>query len=226
MPIEDNPSTFRPPGITETAADRFVDPQTFCRLHYSPMLGTGVLLGLLQEHYGDPSAIEDPLLQQYIWRSGDTTAIMIETCTNDAISRIQMRPAILVRRNAMQIHRLVMNDQVTYLQGDRELGYLVALEGTHTVFCVAGKPGHAEILANETLRFLLMASPVIRQALCFHDFLPTEVGEISTFPNLGGQYVVPVTFRYKADYPWSLAPDAPVLRHIEANIHVGAALDL
>ncbi len=77
---------FEPPLRTETIADRFVDPRTFCRLRFSPMLATGVILGLLREHFGNPTAIVDPMLQAYVWRGDDKTAIMIETCTNEALT--------------------------------------------------------------------------------------------------------------------------------------------
>jgi len=112
-------NTFQPPEITETIADRFVDPRTFCRLRFSPTLATGVILGLLREHYGDPTSIIEPSLQQYVWRSDNTTAMMIETCTNDALTRIQMRPAILVRRNAIKIQKEGLDNEMKSLGRER-----------------------------------------------------------------------------------------------------------
>jgi hypothetical protein len=218
--LPDDLNSFRPPRTIETAADRFVDPRTFCRVKFSPMLATGVILGLIREHYGNPTAIADPVLQSCVWRSDDQTGILIETCTNDALSRIQMRPAVLVRRNAIQVKREGIGDEVRSLGPD--IGgshYVVTLHGSHTVFCISGKPGNVEALANETAMYLLQASPEIRGALCFKGgFKLDEIGVIGLLEGGGGQYVVPVTFSYITDFQWSIAPDEPVLRHIDVGV--------
>ena len=212
-------NTFQPPEITETIADRFVDPRTFCRLRFSPTLATGVILGLLREHYGDPTSIIEPSLQQYVWRSDNTTAMMIETCTNDALTRIQMRPAILIRRNAIKIQKEGLDNEMKSLGAERGQSYVVSFQGAHTVFCIAGKPGHAEVLANETAIYLLQASPKITGSLCFKgSFMLEQIGELGTIDGLGGQYVVPITFSYITDFAWSIAPDTPVLRHIDMKV--------
>ena len=219
MLTPENLEHFLPPQTTETLADRFVDPRTFCRLRFSPILATGVLLGLIREHFGNPLAIVDPMLQRYVWRTGDQTDIMIESCTNDALTRLQMRPAILVRRNAVRPKREGLDDQLKSLGGEQGRDFVVTLHGSHTVFCLAGKPGQAEVLANETAMYLLQSAPEIRGSLCFKgDFKLDEIGELGTAEGLGGQYVVPVTFSYITDFAWSIAPDAPVLRHIDYRI--------
>jgi len=212
-------NTFQSPTHTETEADRFVDPRTFCRLRFSPMLATGVILGLIREHFGNPTAIMDPLLQSCVWRSDDHTGILIETCTNDALSRIQLRPAILVRRNAIKPNREGMNDEIMSLGPERGKDYTLTLHGSHTVFCLSGKPGHVESLANETAIYLMQSAPSIRGSLCFRgDFKLEEIGAIGMLEGGGGQYVVPVTFSYVTDFTWSIAPDAPVLRHINVQM--------
>lgn len=221
-PANDNRHEFRHPERTETIADRFVDPRTFCRLRFSPILATGVILGLLREHYGNPTAIVDPMLQRYVWRNDDATSMMIETCTNDALASIQMRPAVLVRRNAITTKREGIDDEIKSLGGESGRDYVVTLHGSHTVFCITGKPGFTEILANETAIHLLQAGPTIRGSLCFKaDFKLEQIGELGVLDGLGGQYVVPVTFSYITDFAWSIAPDLPPLRHID----VGMLLD-
>ena len=218
-PPNDKRHTFAPPERTETLADRFVDPWTYCRLRFAPILATGVILGLLREHYGNPTAIVDPMLLSYVWRSDNTTAMMIETCTNDALTMIQMRPAILVRRNAIRPKREGLDDEIKSLSGQQGNDYVVTLHGSHTVFCITNKPGHTETLANETAMYLLQASPQIRGSLCFKgDFRLEEIGELGVIEGMGGQYVVPVTFSYLTDFAWSIAPDVPPLRHIDVKI--------
>jgi hypothetical protein len=212
-------NTFQPPAQIETEADKFVDPRTFCRLRFSPMLATGVILGLIREHFGNPTAIIDPLLQSCVWRSDDATGILIETCTNDALSRIQMRPAILVRRNGITMVEEGLNNEIVSLGPDCGTSYVVTLHGSHTIFCISGKPGHTESLANETAMYLLQASPSIVGSLCFRGkFKLEEIGAIGILEGGGGQYVVPITFSHVTDFTWSIAPDAPVLRHINVQM--------
>ena len=219
MSPSDDPNVFLPPKITETTADRFVDPHTFCRLRFSPILATGVLLGTLREHFGNPTAIIDPMLHRCLWRDDDQTGILIETCTNDALSRIQMRPAILVRRNAVRPKREGLDDEIKSLGGERGRNFTVTLHGSHTVFCLSTKPGHVDVLANETGMYLLQAAPSIRGSLCFRgDFKLEEIGPIGMAEGIGGQYVVPLTFSYVTDFTWSIASDAPVIRHIDMSI--------
>lgn len=211
--------SFAPPNRTETIADRFVDPRTFCRLRFSPMLATGVILGLIREHFGNPTAIVDPMLQRYVWRNDDATHIMIETCTNDALSKIQMRPAILVRRNAIQPRREGIDDELKTLGGETGRDFVVTLHGSHTIFCIGGKPGFTEVLANETAIQLMQSAPMIRGSLCFKgDFKLDQIGELGVLEGLGGQYVVPLTFSYITDFAWSIAPDAPLLRYIDVKM--------
>jgi len=212
-------NTFQPPVHIETEADKFVDPRTFCRLRFSPLLATGVILGLIREHFGNPTAIMDPVLQSCVWRGDDQTGILIETCTNDALSRIQLRPAILVRRNGITIHREGLDDEIMSLGPDRGTSHVVTMHGSHTIFCISGKPGQTESLANETALYLLQASPSIAGSLCFRGkFKLEEIGAIGILEGGGGQYVVPVTFSHVTDFTWSIAPDVPVIRHINVRM--------
>ncbi len=97
--------------------------------------------------------------------------------------------------------------------------FVVTLHGSHTVFCLSGKPGHAETLANETALYLLQSAPLIRGSLCFKgDFKLEEIGQLGTVNGLGGQYVIPLTFSYVTDLAWSITPDRPALRHIDMRI--------
>jgi hypothetical protein len=216
------PSLPAAPVNTETLADEYFDPRTFCRLRFSPMLATGVLLSLLREHFGNAQSIVDPMLQQYVWRNDGGTDIMIETSTQEVLTNIQQRPAILVRRNAIRSQRMSIGDKVFALGPQMGQSYIVAMHGSHTVFNIAAKAGHAEALANETAMFLLQFSPQIRGSLCFTgDFRLEEIGQIGRLEGSGGQYVVPVTFSYIAEIPWTLNANLPPIRHV----HIKMLLD-
>jgi hypothetical protein len=136
---ETDSHSFRPPETTETIADRFVDPRTFCRLRFSPMLATGVILGLLREHFGNPTAIVDPMLQAYVWRDDDQSRMMIETSSNEVLTRIQMRPAVLIRRNTVRAKREGLDDELKKAGPEQGREFVVTLHGSHTVFCLSAK---------------------------------------------------------------------------------------
>jgi hypothetical protein len=213
---------FDAPLTTETLADQYHDPRTFCRLRFSPMLATGVILSMLQEHFGNPTSIVDPVVQSYVWRNDGGTAIMIETLTKETISNIGQRPAILVRRNAVRTQRVSIGDKVFPMGPQMGTSFVVGVQGSHTIFNISTRAGHAEALANETAMLLLQFSPAIRGCLCFSgDFQLEEIGQIGQLDGAGGQYVVPVTFSYKTEIPWTLNENLPPIRHI----HIKMLLD-
>jgi hypothetical protein len=142
--------------------------------------------------------------------------MMIETSSNEALTRIQMRPAVLIRRNSIRAKREGLDDELKKAGPEQGREFVVTLHGSHTVFCLSAKPGHAEVLANETALYLLQSAPMIRGSLCFKgDFKLDEIGELGMVDGLGGQYVVPLTFSYVTDFAWSIAPDRPTLRHVD-----------
>jgi hypothetical protein len=200
----------------ETLADEYFDPRTFCRLRFSPMLATGVIISMLREHFGNPSSIVDPMLQRCVWRNDNATGMLIEASTNDSIlTNIQQRPAILVRRNAMKTQRLGIGDKVFQMGPHRGESFVIAIHGSHTIFNIATRAGHAESLANETSMFLMKFAPALRGSLCFTgDFQFEELGQVGKLDGIGGQYVVPATFSYITEIPWTLNENVPPIRHI------------
>jgi hypothetical protein len=210
---------FAAPTNTETLANEYFDPRTFCRLRFSPMLATGVLISLLREHFGNPQSITDPMLQQCVWRNDTGTAIMIETSTNEVLANIQQRPAVLVRRNVIKTQRMSIGDKVFPLSPQMGQPFVIGIHGSHTIFNIASKAGQAEALANETTMFLLQFSPMIRGSLCFTgDFQLEEIGQAGRLDGAGGQYAVPVTFSYIAEIPWTLNENLPPIRHIHIKM--------
>jgi hypothetical protein len=93
----------------------------------------------LREHFGNPNSITDPMLQQCVWRNDNTTGIVIETSTNEVLTNIQQRPAILVRRNAIKTQRLGVGDKIIPMKPQMGESFVIALHGSHTVFNIATK---------------------------------------------------------------------------------------
>jgi hypothetical protein len=217
-----NIGSFNKPKITHTIADERLDPRAFCRLRFSPILATGVLLDILREHFGNPNSIVDPSLQQCVWSGDKDTGILIETSTNEALEQVGQRPALLVRRNEIKFERLGINDEIYSSGGQMGRSFVIAFQGSHTIFCISTKPGHAEALVNETALVLLQFSPIIRSTLCFdQDFKIEEIGKLSRLEGSGGQYVVPTTFSYRSTYDWTIDADLPPIRNIDLSVLLG-----
>ena len=213
---------FQKPETTNTGADVFLDPRAFCRMRFSPLVATGVIVGLLREHFGNPNAIVDPMLQNYVWRTDTSTGIVIESSSNDVLTNIGQRPAVLVRRNPVQMpQRHTFGNEIMQLGGQTGEKYWVVLHGSHTLFSIATKPAAAESLANEVAIFLLQFSPLISASLCFGRFEFQEIGVLSKLEGSGGQYVVPTTFSYVTEFSWMLDEDLPPIRHINLKVLYG-----
>ena len=199
-----------------------MDPRAFCRLRFSPLLATGVLVHLLREHFGNPGSIVDPMLQQCVWRNDKDTGILIESSSNDALLHVGQRPAVLVKRHAIRkVARLTFNDEVWKLGPQRGQEFGNVLQGAHTVFSIASRPAHTESLANEVMLLLTQYAPQIQQNLGFGQFQLQEIGELSQLEGSGGQYVVPTTFTYITALDWTLDRDLPPLRHVSLKVLYG-----
>jgi hypothetical protein len=213
-------SIFAAPDHQESTADRFIDPHTYCRLRFSPVLATGYLLALLREHFGDPLSIVEPVLQGYVWRNDSSSSILIEPSSHEVFTKMQQRPAILIKRGAIKFERMGLDDKIMEQGGVRGgTNYIVAMHGSHTVFCISSKAAHTELLANEVAMYLLQAAPTIRYGLCFDkDFKLEEIGELKTVQGVGGQYVIPVNFSFIGTHSWRINSSAPVIRHVDVNV--------
>jgi hypothetical protein len=214
QPVTDQSGCYlRPPEQTDNGTEYL--PSAFCRLRFSSMLLTGVLLDLVREHYGNPSFIVDPTLKKFIWRQGDDTSILIESCGTVTETRVQQCPAILVKRHAIRTKRLGLNDE---LKGGAIRGltqYTEIMEGAHTLFCMSKLSGAAENLANETALYLQELAPTIRGSLGLeYDFRLTEIGELALQEGENETYVVPITFDHASCHSWGIGHNVTPIRKI------------
>jgi hypothetical protein len=197
-----------------------LDPRAFCKMRFSPILATGVILDIIREHFGNPSSITDPMCQNYVWTPNTDSNILIETNTNENIEQIGQRPAILVKRDKIQYQRYIIMDRVINTGVTCPPAYSVEFTGSHTVFSIATKAAHADVLANEATTLLLQYSPVIRSSLCFNDFRLSGIDEVQLSQE-NNHYFVASTFSYAGIFNWELKTNEPKLRHVRADILFG-----
>ena len=84
---------------------------SLCSLGMRPLLMTGFLRQLLMEHFAEKDQIEDRRLEDYLWTSGASSNILIESITRWTPDQAGSRPALIIKRNGWRVERRGSNDQ-------------------------------------------------------------------------------------------------------------------
>lgn len=188
-----------------------------------PHLVTGLLRQLLINHFSDADNIVDAQLRAKFKESGpwkidenglSDSGIMIESITRWTPNSANKRPAILIKRNSWQWARIGIGDRSGINEHEGSTSYTGLWQGSHSLYCIAAWGLETELLATETVRFLLHFSPWIRDQLSFKKFGVTEVGGIGEVQEVVQGFAVPVTVAYVAEESWALQPVAPRLKRI------------
>jgi hypothetical protein len=193
---------------------------SLAHLRWRPQLLTGLFRDLLTKHFSTPDNIEDPNLRSAIWQEGQANGILIESVYRWRGDVVEKRPALLVKRNAMNNMRIAINDlHSTDSQGFQHFSTLWV--GSHTVFCIGGTGAAAEILGTEVQRELTEFGPAIRSDLVLSKYQVMEVGEIAIVEEATQSFMVPVTIGWAYEESWQLRPDALKLTgfNLQINIH-------
>jgi len=150
------------------------------------------------------------------------TAILIESSSNDVLTNVGQRPAVVVRRDTIRcLPRQSIGNEIISTSGQRGRDYGIVLQGSHTVFSISTRPGHTEALANEVAIMLTQYTPLIHDHLCLKHFQLQQIGPLSRLEGGNDQYVIPATFSYVAPFEWTLDDDLPPLRHVEMKLLFG-----
>ena len=164
--------------------------------------------------------------------------IMIESVTRwpgPQTQTVQMRPAILVKRNTYGRIKLGIGDK--YMMGGKpsidnlnDLGntsnnaidagtqFEVIIAGSHTVFCIGTTGAEAETIGTEVFFELLEFTPVIRRDLGLNKFQVMEIGGINKLEESKEHWVVPVTVTFMFNHTWTLTQDAPKLKGVSLTV--------
>lgn len=185
---------------------------------------TGLVRDLLIRHYTTPLNIEEPDLRHLVWRPDERTGILIESIHRWRGSIVEKRPAIVIKRNAMQNLRLVIANKAGVTeQGHVE--YMTTWVGSHTLFCIHGSGASVELLATETQRELTHFAPVISDYLGLMKWSVTEVGAISELEEARESFVVPITIGWAYEELWKLELESLKLRKIPLSAFLDGALE-
>jgi len=198
---------------------RFESLSSLCSLMPRPQLVTGIVVSWLRQHFSQTPNIEDPKLEKTLWAADiSKTGIVIDSVYRWQPALTESRPGVFIKRGPWRVLRLGIDDRKMGsmpISGNRH--YLTAYQGSHSIFCIAGAPAEAEILAAEVFRELVQFGPLFRQTFKFLKFQVTDVGEVSLLEEARENFVVPITLAYAADDAWEIAPRVPILKHVRLS---------
>lgn len=198
---------------------RFESLSSLISLMPRPQLVTGMMVSWLQQHFSQSPNIEDPLLQQTLWAADiAATQLVIESVYRWQPAITEGRPGIFVKRGPWRVLRLGIDDRKMGnmpISGNRH--YISFIQGSHTLFCIAGSPAEAESVATETYREMLEFGPLFRRTFNFLKFQVIEVGEVSLIEEARENFVVPITIGYATQEAWQIAPRTPTLKAIKMS---------
>lgn len=206
-------------------------PSALCSTGFTPQIMTGVFVQLMRQHFADRQNIADPILRaqergtpgNFIWTPDNSShmGLEIESVTLFDPKRTEKRPAVFVRRNGWQPRKIGINNQVLgrpLISGQRMFTQLML--GSHTIFCLAGKAGEAELLGYEVASELFMSGPILREALYLTQFAVAEIGGIGKIKEASDNYAVPITVSYAFENTWQMHQHVPLLKAIESHAEV------
>lgn len=195
-----------------------LDPSAICSLGPRPILITGFLVKMLQQHFADPDNIDEPTLRSYTWSDDPKTRIVIESVTRRVPDFSGKRLAVLVRRNDWTNASRGINDAMMGTTSiDGSTVYESFIKGSHTLFCLARAAGQAEILTSEIYKLLLYYSPEIRKQLRLHRFRVAQVSRVqkdSSATEAKPGFFTSCTVAYTFTETWRIRPNAPKLKRI------------
>jgi hypothetical protein len=190
---------------------------SLCSLGLRPHLMTGILRHIIGEHFAQRENIEEPALQDILWRARDVGNILIESITRWKPRELGERPAIIIKRNDWQAERIFPDDQYgSTPQGDPI--FLNIMHGSHTLFCISKAGEEAEILAAEVLNEVTGFAHLIRQTLSLTRFVPMGLGQIFEIEEATENFAVPINVAYAAQNSWTIHEHAPRLRGIDLTV--------
>ena len=183
-----------------------------------PLLITGVCRDILKHHFAQEKNIEAPVLQNAVWQESLGSGILIESIYRWRGDLVELRPAVIIKRNAYRNLRLVRSD-VSGVDERGDRNFVTAWVGSHTLFCIHGTGASTEILATEVQRLFTGFALEILETFNFLKFQVTDVGELSEVEEATENFVVPVTIGWAYQETWKISSQTHRLSTVEFKLN-------
>ena len=222
-PDPDNPNDqLNPLGPTLPTTQQAFRLSTLCDRGWQPQLLTGMLINFLRDQWAAADNIFNPDLRQSTWTENPDSGILIEAVTRYTPETAGKRPAVLVKRNRVQVASQGIGGRQqgavpTTLERGAFVGYASIMTGSHTVFCVNWSGAAAELLSTEVLHQVLEFAPPIRAKLRLHQLDVLELGAVHRVEEGPESYVVPITVGWSYEVGWQLKLQSLPLKTFQFN---------
>lgn len=181
-----------------------------CQKGWTPQRMKALILSVLRMHFADANKIIEPELQKKIWKSDDSTGILIEVAEKWKPNLTERRPGLILKRNPATILHLGFGGDRMQLSTGTAVGRRIHTDfyqGSHTIFCIGGEGAETEILASEVFNELNGFSQLIRSYMNLFRFMVVEVGEMSLLEEASENFVVPITVGYAWQIGWEITEE-------------------
>jgi len=191
-----------------------------CVLMPRPLILTGIFRDVLTRHFVAEDYIESPDLRHLIWREGEDTGIIIESIHRWRPELTEMRPGVIVKRNAYASNQRGIGDRLQGPPTDAEgfAHYATFWTGSHTLFCIGGSGAQAELLGAEVQRELTQFGPELARVLNMKRLRVSQIGAVAELEEAQANFAVPVTVGYTYEENWIIRPQVPRLNKISMSM--------
>jgi hypothetical protein len=185
-----------------------LEAQSCIDCNWTPLKLSGWLRQWLIQHFSVASNITFTDLQQRIWKSDETTGILIEDVGRWRPELTEKRPALILKRQRLQGLQIGIGNRMMGggpVDNTRER-FSVLFRGAHSIFCLAGEPGEVELLAAETYREILHFAPKHVERLGLVKITPPVIEAMGILEEASQNFVVPISFSYAFWDSWEIVP--------------------
>lgn len=193
-----------------------------CDSGFRPNKLTGIMLLWMAQHFSVKDRILEPGLKDRIWTSDfETSKIQILPIDEWKPQTTEQRPAIIAKRHDIKFVRYGIDNRLMGggIPNNTRRIHVSGMQGSHTLFCIAGEGGEAEQLAAEVSQELMKFAPIVREWLNLLRLELVSIGTLSILEEASQNFVVPIDIAYAYLEQWELAPlDVPLLNEIKATI--------
>ena len=194
-----------------------------CGSGFRPIKITGMLQMWLIQHFARAENIKEVGLEERIWNpDNELSKIQILPLEDWRPQNTEQRPALIIKQQEIKFIRYGIDNRLMGGGGPfatRRM-HAAGMQGSHTVFCIAGEGGEALQLAAEVALQLMQFAPIVERWL---DMLRLElvgIGELSKLEEATENFVVPINIAYAWLEQWELIPlDDPIITGIQAMLN-------
>jgi hypothetical protein len=190
-----------------------------------PYILTNFLVQFSRAHFSEPKDIVNEKYKEYIWTEDTTTSkILIEPSFKVNLQNTQQRPAILVKRDGIQVNPIGLGQgkHQSHFEpsGDRKEGRHVGMDfttlisGTHSILCIGQSGGEADELGSEVFFKYLEYGWVLKKEANLGKFIVSGLMPVKKLDENKENWVSIINLTWTYDYSWTLYQEAPILKKI------------